>query len=110
MPLSETEYLELAQPELERLLDALDALGEVVDAELSSDILSIDLPAGPRFVVNSHRAARQIWMAANAHAWHFDPVPGRGWIAQKSGEELWATLARALSTRLGRPIELRREA
>jgi CyaY protein len=108
MPLSESEYLELAQPELGRLLDALDTLGDEVDAELSNDILSIELPSGPRFVLNSHRAARQIWMAADSHAWHFDLVPGRGWVAQKSDEELWDTLQRALTQRLGRPVALPR--
>jgi CyaY protein len=109
MSISESEYLRLAQAELARLLDAVDELGDEVDAELSSDILSIELPGGPRFVINSHRAARQIWMAADSHAWHFDPEPDRRWVARKSGEELWDTLQRALSQRLGHPVALRAE-
>jgi CyaY protein len=108
MSISESEYLERAQPELTRLLAALDALGEAVDAELGNDILSIELPGGPRFVLNSHRAARQIWMAADSQAWHFDPVPDGRWVAQKSNEELWQTLERALSRRLAHAVTLQR--
>jgi len=105
-PLSEARYVELASAELLKLLTALDELGEQVDCELASDILSIEFEDGAKFVVNSHRAARQIWMAAGTTAWHFDPVQGT-WIASKTGEELWSVLAAQLSTKLGRPIELR---
>lgn len=106
MSLSETEYSQLAARELQLLLQALDALGESVEAELESDILSIEFPDGARFVINSHRAARQIWMAAGTHAWHFDPRDGR-WIASKNGDELWSALASELSKKLAREIRLK---
>lgn len=109
MSISESEYLALAKPVLDRLLCALDLLGEEIDAELGNDILSIELPGGPRFVLNSHRAARQIWMSADSEAWHFDPSSEGRWLATKTGEELWDALERALSRRLGRKVALRRE-
>ena len=87
--------------------DAVDELGEEVDAELASDILTIEFKGGSRFVLNSHRAARQIWMAADAHAWHFDATPDGGWVAHKDGSELWATLSATLSLKLGRAITLK---
>jgi CyaY protein len=109
--LSEAEYEERAFPELEALLEALDALDdERVEAELSTEILTLEFADGARYVVNSHRAARQIWMAAERSAWHFDWVPERAaWIAAKSGDELWATLERMLGEKLGRSVELRRQ-
>jgi CyaY protein len=108
--ISEAEYEERAFPELSALLAALDALeDEGFEAELSSDILTIELADGARYVVNSHRAARQIWMAAERNAWHFDWVPARSaWIASKSGDELWATLRRVLEKKLGRAVPLAR--
>lgn len=108
LALSEEQYERLAFPELGALVRALDAIEHPnVEAELASDILTIEFTDGTRFVVNSHRAARQIWMAAERNAWHFDWVPDkRRWIAEKSGDELWATVSRVVTQRLGTPITL----
>jgi CyaY protein len=107
---SEAEYEKLAYPELAALVRALDALeSEDFEAELASDILNVEFSDGTKYVVNSHRAARQIWMAADRSAWHFDWVPEKkSWIAAKTGDELWSTLARAMTNKLGRPIALTR--
>jgi len=106
--LTETDYDALAAPELERLVKSLDALtDDSVEAELASDILTIEFSDGTRYVLNSHRAARQIWLSAERSAWHFDYTPSsKSWIAAKSGDELWSTLTRLLSTKLGGAILL----
>jgi CyaY protein len=108
--LSESEYDSLAQPELQRLIDSLDTLSnEELEAELASDILTIEFSDGARYVLNSHRAARQIWLSAERAAWHFDFLPARqAWVAAKTGDELWSTLTRLLSDKLGEPITLGR--
>jgi CyaY protein len=108
--LSEEQYDALAFPELSALIRALDELEHPgVEAELASDILTIEFSDGTRYVVNSHRAARQIWMAAERSAWHFDWIPGKQrWIAGKSGDELWATVSRMIEKRLGVPVKLAR--
>lgn len=110
MALSEDEYEALSQPELHALVSALDALDlPGVECELASDILTLELEGGARYVVNSHRAARQIWMAAERSAWHFDWEPERSaWVAKKTGDELWSTLSRVLTSKLGRKVELAR--
>jgi iron donor protein CyaY len=78
--------------------------------ELGADILSIEFGDGAKYVVNSHRAARQIWVAAEHSAWHFDWEPkSERWIASKTGEELWSVIERAVSTRLGHSITLSRD-
>ncbi len=101
--ISEDEYVDLAHRELVLLQDALDALAtEALDVELESDILSLEFEDGAKFVINSHRAARQIWMAADRTAWHFDwDEAEQAWIAKKSGDELWSALGRAFEKRLG---------
>jgi CyaY protein len=106
---TEAEYEAAAVPELKALVQALDAFdAPEIEAELASDILTIEFADRTRYVVNSHRAARQIWMAAELTAWHFDWVPEKQrWIASKSGDELWAALEGALSRRLKRPVVLR---
>lgn len=108
MTISEQDYEARALPELRALVDALDALElSGIECELSSDILTIELSGGDRYVVNSHRAARQIWMAADRSAWHFDWDDGRdAWVAKKTGDELWSTLSRVLSSKLGQAVAL----
>jgi CyaY protein len=107
---TEAEYEAVAVPELEALVRALDELEQSsFEAELASDILTIEFEDGARYVVNSHRAARQIWMAAELTAWHFDfSAEKQRWIASKTGDELWAVLEAALSRRLKRPVTLAR--
>jgi CyaY protein len=107
---TEAEYEAVAKPELAALVRALDELElSGLEAELASDILTLEFEDGARYVVNSHRAARQIWMAAELQAWHFDWVAAEGrWIASKSGDELWSTLEGALTRRLKRPVSLPR--
>jgi CyaY protein len=106
--ISEAEYEERAAPELEALLAAVDELEtDELEAELESDILTLEFADGTKYVINSHRAARQIWMAAERSAWHFDWEPeGQRWVAHKTGDELWSTIASKLQTKLGMPVEL----
>jgi CyaY protein len=105
---TEAEYEAVAYPELGRLVRALDALeSDAFEAELAGDILTLEFRDGSRYVVNSHRAARQIWMAAERNAWHFDWVADKkAWIAAKTGDELWATLTRVIQNKTGHPLPL----
>ena len=88
---------------LEKALDDVDGL----EVDLQSGVLTLEFSDGVKYVVNSHRAARQIWMAAERSAWHFDHAADGRWTASKSGEELWATLQGALGRKLGRSLSLR---
>jgi CyaY protein len=87
-----------------------DAFGEVdpddVEVSTSDGVLRLDLRDGTRIVINSHRAARQIWMAAVSSAWHFDPTGDGTWRASKSGDELRATLARLVKERIGLAVSV----
>jgi CyaY protein len=109
-PVTEAEYEAAAFPELKALIRALDALDENdIQAELAGDILTVEFEDGARYVINSHRAARQLWMAAERNAWHFDLMaPGGSWVAKKSGDELWSTLTSVLEKKLGRKVDLTR--
>lgn len=98
-----------AVSELTRLRDQLDALDLDAEVELAMGILSIEFPDGAKYVINSHRAAKQVWMAAERTAWHFDSR-GDTWIASKTGDELYSTVAAALAKKLGRPIALQSRA
>ncbi|MEZ4299821.1 MAG: iron donor protein CyaY [Polyangiaceae bacterium] len=104
--LSERDFEKLADEELKTLSTALDDVDDL-EADLQMGVLTITFPDGARYVVNSHRAAKQIWGAAELTAWHFDPQPDGRWVASKNGDELWSTVERLLTTKLSRPIKLR---
>lgn len=80
-------------------------LGEIdvdgLDVQLGGDVLTLTFPDGARFVINSHSAAGQIWMAAGTTAWHFDPEADGRWVARRTGDELMTTVARVVGEKLG---------
>jgi len=104
--MDEQQFVRRAEGELEALEEALGAI-DGVDVDLADGILTLELEEGPKVVVNSHTAARQIWVAANLAAGHFsyDEKTSR-WFDTKSGEELWDRLGTILTERLGRPVKL----
>ena len=108
--ISEKDYEARAYPELSALVDALDAFPDDLFAELAGDVLTLEFDDRSRYVINSHLAARQIWLAAERRAWHFDCDERGRWIDRKSGGELWQTVGELLSKKLGRPITLERPA
>ena len=105
-PLDEGTFDTLADGALHALESALNEI-EGVEADLESGIVTIEFDDGVKFVINSHRAARQIWMSAGARAWHFDvDATSSVWTATKTREELWACLKGQIEQKLGRAIEL----
>lgn len=106
---SEKAYQARAFPELALLVEALDLFADELFAELAGDVLTIEFPDQVRYVLNSHLAARQIWLAAERSAWHFDYDDDRGrWIDRRTGAELWAKVQELLTQKLARPVTFER--
>ncbi len=78
---------------IEGMLEDVDA--EVVDLERAGDVLTLTFANGKKAVVNTQRPTRQIWLAANAQAWHFShDEPSGTWLDDKGrGIELVAQIA-----------------
>jgi len=105
--MDEAEFDDRARDELRALEDAFtDVDPDDVEVSTSDGVLRLDLRDGTKIVINSHRAARQIWMAAVATAWHFDPAGEGVWRASRTGEELRPTLARLVRDRIGLTVAL----
>ena len=104
--MDDKQFERLAFDELERIEEALGAV-DGIDVDLADGILTIEFEDGPKVVVNSHSAARQIWVAANLAAAHFSPDPKTGrWFDSKTGEDLWDRLRSILAERLGPSAKL----
>ncbi|MGE5182658.1 MAG: iron donor protein CyaY [Acidobacteriota bacterium] len=105
--MDEAGFDHAAREELRHLEDAFaDVDPDEVEVSTSDGVLRLDLRDGTKIVINSHRAARQIWMAAVATAWHFDPTSDGTWHAAKTGDELRSTLARVVRERIGLDVEV----
>jgi CyaY protein len=107
--MDETTFDRVAREELRHIEDALASVDpDDIDVSASDGVLRLDLRDGTKIVINSHRAARQIWMAAVATAWHFDPADAAAtaWRAAKSGDELRPTLARLVQEHVGVTLAL----
>jgi CyaY protein len=97
----------VARDELHELENAFSEIDpDDVEVSTSDGVLRLDLRDGTRIVINAHRAARQIWMAAVASAWHFDLASDGTWHAAKTGDFLRPTLARLLHERIGLSVSL----
>jgi CyaY protein len=105
--MDEASFDRIAREELRHIEDAFSEIDpDDVEMTVSDGVLRLDLRDGTKIVINSHRAAGQIWMAAVASAWHFDPGADGRWKTPKSGEELRATLARLVRERIGLDVRL----
>lgn len=101
------DFDQRARDELHHLEEAFGQVDpDDVEVDTAEGVLKLLLKDGTRVVINSHRAAGQIWMAAVSTAWHFDPTPDGGWKASRSGEELRPTLAKLVHERIGVTVAL----
>lgn len=91
---------------LQRLVGALDEFDpDELEADLAGGVLRITFPDGRNCILNRQSAAKQIWMAEGATAWHFAQEAG-DWLDTKGRGSLHALLAEVLTRRLGRPVQL----
>jgi CyaY protein len=105
--MDEATFDTIARKELAYIEEALmDVDPDDVEVSSSDGILRLELSDGVRVVINSHRAAGQIWMAAVASAWRFNPEPSDGRWRTAAGEELRATIASLLKERIGIDVTL----
>ena len=78
-----------------------------VDYATADGSVTMEFPDGGKFILSRQAATRQVWLAADAHGWHynFDPATG-GWRDDKDGHDLYTRLAEVLSDRIGHEVEL----
>lgn len=103
MNLDDSRYATLADDMLERIADTIDdVLGDEIDAELQSGVLTLSLEAGGQYVLNKNAPMKQLWLSSPASgAWHFDYADG-DWISTREPKvTLDALLAKEMKDRFG---------
>ena len=71
-----------------------------LDVDLESGILTVTCPDATRVIVNRQTPNREIWVAARSGGFHFRLRDGE-WRDTRSGDELFASLARILALQGG---------
>jgi CyaY protein len=103
-----SRFVKLSTAALEHIDNVLGDLElDGIDVDLAGDVLTISFTDGTKFIINSHSAAGQIWMAADNAAWHFDyDETSQTWVAKKTGDELMQTVAKTVGHKLDTSISL----
>lgn len=100
--MDESTYQRLADNtflELDAMLADVDA--DAVDVERAGDVMTLTFASGKKAVVNTQRPTRQLWLAADARAWHFT-WDGARWLDDRGrGIELFAQIAAIVSDHTG---------
>jgi CyaY protein len=71
--------------------------------DLEGGVLDITCPDASRIIVNRQTPNREIWVAARSGGFHFVSREG-AWRDTRSGEELYASLARLIEQQSGVPV------
>lgn len=106
--MDEAQFDKAGRAELSYLEEQLDEVDpDDIDVTSTDGVLTLALREGTRVVINTHRAAGQIWMAAVASAWKFNPpsAPGTGWRTDGDAE-LRATLRQVVMEQIGLELSL----
>lgn len=94
--MDETTYYRHAKAAFTKVENALDGLDEnAVDFERAGDVLTVTFASGKKCVLNTQRPTRQLWLAADAKAWHFSWDDAKAaWLDDKGeGIELFAKIS-----------------
>ncbi|SRR5258706_9392874 len=105
--MTDTEFEALADQALARVEAAIEESG--VDAQVDrkeGGVLEIEPADGAKLIINRHRAAREIWVAAREGGFHFH-WDGAAWHDRRDGAELFAALSALLSAHCGEAVRLR---
>ena len=94
--------LDAIESNLEQLVDDIDL---DVDIERQGNVITLTFGDDTKIVVNSHEAAREIWVAARSGGFHYRRDAGR-WVDGRRGDELFASLSRLVSAQSGQAVRL----
>jgi CyaY protein len=96
----------LAEAALEQIQQALEASGIDADIEAKADgVIELTFEDGSKMVINRHRAAGELWVAARSGGFHFR-WDGAAWRDTRDGAELFAALSKLVSAQSGTPVLL----
>jgi iron-sulfur cluster assembly protein CyaY len=97
--MNESDFHRAVDDVLARVESAVEREDEL-DVDLEAGILTVTCPDGSRVIVNRQTPNREIWVAARSGGFHFSMREG-AWRDTRSGDELFASLARVIESQSG---------
>lgn len=108
-PLSESEFLALAQEEMDKLENAIESAADAADADIeinrTGNVMELEFEDGSKIIINSQAPMQELWVAAKAGGFHYRRN-GERWIDTREGTELYEALGRYLTLQAGAVIDL----
>ncbi|MGE5094907.1 MAG: iron donor protein CyaY [Betaproteobacteria bacterium] len=101
--MNESDFHRAVDEALARVESAVEASDDL-EVDLESGILTVTCPDGTRIIVNRQTPNREIWVAARSGGFHFRMLDGQ-WRDTRSGEELFASLARIIASQGGANVD-----
>ncbi len=97
--MDETRYNQLVADAFRTLMRALDKVDpDLLDADSTGDMVTVTSASGQKVVVNTQRAARQIWVAGKGLGLHFSFEADGRWMDDKGkGVELFTFVGDAVA-------------
>ena len=100
--MNESDFHRAVDAALARIESAVED-ADSLDVDLEAGILTIECADGSRIIVNRQTPNREIWVAARSGGFHFRH-DGGAWRDTRSGDELYASLARIVAAQSGEKI------
>jgi CyaY protein len=100
--MNESDFHRAVDAVLARVESAVEA-SDTLDSDLEGGILTVTCADGTRVIVNRQTPNREIWVAARSGGFHFTFRDG-AWRDTRSGDELFASLARVIASQSGESI------
>lgn len=100
--MTESDFHRAVDAVLERVESSL-AEHDELDVDLEGGVLTVTCPDESRIIVNRQTPNREIWVAARSGGFHFTSREG-AWRDTRSGEELFASLARVIALQSGAQV------
>ena len=100
--MNESDFHRAVDAVLARIESAVET-ADALDVDLEAGILTLTCPDASRIIVNRQTHNREIWVAARSGGFHFTFRDG-AWRDTRSGEELFASLARVIAGQSGAKI------
>jgi CyaY protein len=97
--MNESDFHRAVDAVLARIEASLES-DDDLDLDLESGILTITCPDDTRVIINRQTPNREIWVAARSGGFHFTHRDNE-WRDTRSGDELFASLARILEAQSG---------
>jgi len=102
--MTEQEFQERAAACLAHVAHWVDRVDDDgLDMTMGDGLVTLEFDDGAKYVLNRQGAARQMWFAAGARAWHYD-WRGESWVDDRDGHRLYDRVAEVVAAKLGHPI------